>query len=49
MTRGISRGLVVHETFELSGSDRVLELADGLGFDLADTLAGDFENSPDLF
>ena len=42
-------GLVVHEAFELSRADWVLELTDGLGFDLADTLAGDFEDSPDLF
>jgi len=32
----MSRGLVVHEAFELSGSDGVLEFADGLGLDLAD-------------
>ena len=40
---------MVHETFELSGSDGMLELADGLGFYLADTLAGVFEQSADLF
>ena len=36
MTRGMSCGLVVHETFELAGADGVLEFADGLGLDLAD-------------
>ena len=40
---------MVHETFELSRADGVLELADGLGLDLPDTLAGDFEDPPDLF
>ena len=36
MTRGRSRGFVVHEAFELSGADGVLQFADGLGLDLAD-------------
>ncbi len=39
----------VEEAFELAGADRVLELADGLGLDLADALAGDFEDLADLF
>ena len=48
LSRWISRRLVVHETFELSRADGVLELADRLGFDLPDTLAGDFEDASDL-
>jgi hypothetical protein len=34
---------------ELAGPDGVLELADGLGLDLADALAGDLEDAADLF
>ncbi len=40
---------MVQEAFEFSGADGVLELADGLGLDLADALAGDFEDAADLF
>ena len=41
--------LVVEEAFELAGTDRVLKFPDGLGLDLADTFAGDFENPADFF
>src|SRR6476660_7802963 len=37
------------KTFQLSRSNRVLELSDRLGFDLANALAGDFEDSADFF
>jgi len=40
---------VVHEAFELAGADWVLELADGLGLDLADLLTSDFEDAANLF
>jgi len=40
---------VVQESFQFSGADGVLELADGLGLDLADALARDFEDAADLF
>ena len=49
VARGISRCLVVHESFELSGADGVLELADCFSLDLADALTGDFEDSADFF
>ena len=39
----------VDEALEFAGTDGVLEFADGLGFDLPDTLAGDFEDPADLF
>ena len=35
--------------FELAGADRVLQLADGFGLDLADALAGDLEDAADFF
>ena len=41
-------GLVVEEPLELAGADRVLQLADRLGFDLADAFAGDLEDPPDF-
>jgi hypothetical protein len=31
-----SGGFLLEEAFELAGTDRVLELSDGFGFDLAD-------------
>jgi hypothetical protein len=34
------------KALELPGPDRVLELADGLGLDLADALARDLEDPP---
>src|SRR2546423_3396894 len=37
------------EAFELSGTDRVLELANRFGLDLSHALAGDFEDSTDFF
>jgi hypothetical protein len=37
-------GLGAEEARELAGTHRVLELADGLGLDLADALAGDLED-----
>ncbi len=37
------------EAFEFSCSHGVLELSDGLGFDLSDAFAGDFEDSADFF
>ena len=40
---------MVQESFQFSGADGVLELADGLGLDLADALARDFEDAADLF
>ena len=47
MSAGFEGGLV-QESLELPGADGVLELADGLGLDLADALAGDLEDPPDL-
>lgn len=43
--RTLPRHAAGQEPFELSGADRVLELADGLGFDLADAPAGDLEDA----
>src|SRR5262249_32808471 len=40
--------LGVDEAGELLGAHRVLQLADRLGLDLADALAGDLEDAPDL-
>src|SRR5439155_5270763 len=37
------------EAFELLAADGVLQLADGFGFDLADTLASHLEDAADLF
>ena len=37
------------EGFEFARARGVAELAQGLGFDLADALAGDLEALPDLF
>src|SRR6056297_1108527 len=39
----------VHEPLKFAAADRVLELANGLGLDLAHTLAGDLEDPPDFF
>ena len=47
--RCFSGGFVVHEAFELSCADGVLELSYRLCLDLPDTLTGDFEDSSDLF
>src|SRR4030067_15102 len=48
--RGADGGgsMVVREAFELAAAARVLELAQGLGLDLADALAGDLELLADL-
>ena len=42
-------GAAWQKALELSCSDGMLELADRFGFDLADSLAGHFENAADLF
>ena len=39
----------VDEADEFSRTDRVLKFSNGLGFDLTDTFAGDFEDSADFF
>ena len=41
--------VLVEEPDEFLASGRLLELADGLGFDLANTLSGDLEDMADLF
>ncbi len=45
----VTRRSVVQEAPEFAGAARVLELAQRLGFDLADTLAGHRELLADLF
>ena len=40
--------LGVDEAFEFAGANWVLQLLDGLGFDLADAFAGDVEAAVDL-
>jgi hypothetical protein len=49
LPRGDGRGEVLEEALELAGPDGVLELADGLGLDLPDALAGDLEDLADFF
>src|SRR5207244_1824737 len=45
----ISACYPAEKTFELLAAHRVLQLADGLGFDLPDPLAGDLEDTAHLF
>src|ERR1035437_2835314 len=44
----VRRGALLQEPLELAGADGVLELANGLGLHLADALARDLEDPPDL-
>ena len=46
--RGVGRE-GVEKALELLAPHRVLQLADGLGFDLADAFAGHFEDAAHLF
>src|SRR5579864_6034092 len=46
--RRLSRNSARKESFQLPRPNRVLKLADGLGFDLPDPLAGDLEDAPDF-
>jgi len=48
MASGASRAFVVYEAFQFAGADGVLELSDCFCLDLADSLAGDFEDSADF-
>ncbi len=52
LLRDVGRALARHsaqEAFQLPAPHGVLQLANGLGFDLADALAGDLEDAADLF
>src|SRR5689334_13113728 len=48
-TRGRVRLRLIQEPYQLLAPTRLLQLADGFRLDLANPLAGDFENVADLF